>query len=136
MRYFIEIVTPSQTIADPEGAEFVDLAAAEEEAAHAIRELIAEELRAGRPFPHEWMVCVRAGDGSSENVLPFRWFLTTNRAAGLSPKVVAQLREYETLLPQVLRTAAAAQTQNLAIRAHLEELRRNVRALASYKFGS
>lgn len=139
MRYFIEIVTPSKTIADPEGAEFPDLAAAESEAAEVVRELTAEELRAGRPMPGDWMIRIHRGDGEMESLLPFRWYLATAdraSAARLPAPAAVQLRRFEALLPQVMAHARAARAQQQAINHHLELLRLNLRALSELKSGS
>src|SRR5262245_17046057 len=71
MRYFLHIFTGSKVIADPEGAEFEDLAAAEAEAVLSARDLIAEELRCGRPFPRHWQARIASADGAMLRSIPF-----------------------------------------------------------------
>ena len=56
MRYFIHILTDSERIADPEGAEFSSLDAARLEATQSARDLMAGELMAGRTVPLGWRV--------------------------------------------------------------------------------
>jgi hypothetical protein len=49
-RYFLNILDGIELINDPDGEEFEDLAAAEQEALQGARDLMAECLRAGAPL--------------------------------------------------------------------------------------
>jgi hypothetical protein len=71
MRYFIHIVSDTERIEDPEGAEFVDVEAATSEAVQSARDLMARELMEGRPVPLGWRVEVAAGDGTVVLAVPF-----------------------------------------------------------------
>ena len=51
LRLFIHILTDNERIIDPDGQECADLATAQAEACQSARELMAQELRAGRPPP-------------------------------------------------------------------------------------
>jgi hypothetical protein len=46
-RYFLHLVNGAERTEDPEGAEFVDLAAAKQEAIECARELISQLVLAG-----------------------------------------------------------------------------------------
>jgi hypothetical protein len=48
-RYFLHVQNGSE-LADPDGAEFQDLTAAQQEATQSARDLMAECLRAGEPL--------------------------------------------------------------------------------------
>src|SRR5215813_8155688 len=63
MRYFIHIVTDAERVIDPGGAEFLDLESARTEACQSARDLMAEELRSGRPVPLGWRIQVADEDG-------------------------------------------------------------------------
>ncbi len=71
LRYFFHIVTPSATLDDREGADFADFGSAKAEALQCVRDLIAEELRAGRPSPTDWRVHVAREGGGVEWSIPF-----------------------------------------------------------------
>jgi hypothetical protein len=48
-RFFFHIIHSDHRVADPEGAEFKDIRAAQEEAAATLRDLIADALMEGKP---------------------------------------------------------------------------------------
>lgn len=50
MRFYFHIRQGNELIEDPDGSEFVDLAAAREDARQAARELMAEALLKGEPL--------------------------------------------------------------------------------------
>jgi hypothetical protein len=71
MRYFIHILTDKERLIDPDGSEFADLAAARAEASQSARDLMAEELRCGRPVPFTWQAQVADDEGNVLLTLPF-----------------------------------------------------------------
>jgi hypothetical protein len=71
MHYFLHIVTDAERIIDPEGQAFADLAAAGEEASQNARDLMAEELRCGRPVPWGWRVQIADQSGAIVQVIRF-----------------------------------------------------------------
>src|SRR5262247_3604182 len=71
MRYFIHIVTEKERLVDHDGGEFTDLSSARVEASQSARDLMAEELRCGRPVPFSWQVQVADTDGNVLLTLPF-----------------------------------------------------------------
>lgn len=48
MRYFFHVVRPAGIVLDEEGSDCLDLEAARAEASASVRELLADDLRAGR----------------------------------------------------------------------------------------
>lgn len=54
MRFYIHILTDTERFRDREGQECTDLNEAQLEANLSARELIAQELQAGRPVPLGW----------------------------------------------------------------------------------
>ena len=71
MRYYLHMVTDAELIRDPEGAEFPDLEAAVTEAVQSGRDLIAEELRQGRPVPLNWRLLISTADDTVLRSMPF-----------------------------------------------------------------
>src|SRR5262245_43232553 len=71
MRCFIHIVTDSQFVRDWEGEDFSDRQAAADEAAQIARDLMAEELRQGKPLPVLWKVLLALADDTVLLSLPF-----------------------------------------------------------------
>jgi len=49
-RYFLHIQDGADLLHDPDGQQFANLEAAQDEAMHVARELMADSLRAGRPL--------------------------------------------------------------------------------------
>jgi len=62
MRCFIHTVTDTEFIRDREGEDFADWQAAAQEAAQVARDLMAEELRKGRPLPARWKILLALAD--------------------------------------------------------------------------
>jgi len=58
MHRYLHIVTDIERLVDPDGQCFDTLASAVEEARQCARDLMAEELRQGRPLPLNWRVQV------------------------------------------------------------------------------
>jgi hypothetical protein len=71
MRCFIHIVNDTQFIRDWEGEDFSDCQAAAQEAAQVARDLMAEELRKGKPLPVRWKVLLALADDTVLMSLPF-----------------------------------------------------------------
>lgn len=71
MHRHLHIITDTERIVDPDGQPFADLASALAEARQCARDLMAEELRAGRPLPLAWKVQVVDGEGAVEATLKF-----------------------------------------------------------------
>ena len=80
MHYFIHVVTDQERIIDPEGAAIPDLHAAKEEAAQSARDLMAEELRCGRPMPVGWRVQIADTSGTIVHAIQFMTLLFGNNA--------------------------------------------------------
>lgn len=132
MRYFFHILTGFTVISDNEGAEFADQAAAEEEAAQSGRDLIAEELRCGRPAPVHWQVQITAADGGMLKSIAFSSLVNgMGRAAGASAQdaalaAVARITGFQE------RIAAAGRTSRLLhaeIRTAIAEVRHTLQKL-------
>jgi len=64
MHRYLHIVTETERILDPEGQEFDDLPSAISEACQCARDLMAEELRKGRPLLLGWRVQVADATGT------------------------------------------------------------------------
>jgi hypothetical protein len=71
MLCYINIVTDTTFIRDPEGAEFADLASAQEEAAQSARDLMADQLRQGQPAPLHWKALVMSDHETVLLTIPF-----------------------------------------------------------------
>ena len=134
MRYFIHIVTDQERIVDPDGGEFTDLASARDEASQSARDLMAEELRKGRPVPFTWLVQVADDGGNVLLTLPFARLV-------FNEVIAAQLirmgrpttpEAHLALIERAKATFARARTTNAEIKDGLTELRNQVRRLAQY----
>jgi len=71
VRCFIHIVTDTEFIRDSEGEDFSDQQVAAQEVAQVARDLMAEELRKGRPLPVRWKVLLALADDTVLMSLPF-----------------------------------------------------------------
>jgi hypothetical protein len=71
MRCFIHTVTDTELIRDWEGEDFADRQLATQEVAQVARDLMAEELRKGRPLPVRWKVLLALADDTVLMSLPF-----------------------------------------------------------------
>jgi hypothetical protein len=134
MRYFIHVVTDQERIVDPEGAEFPDLTSARTEAVQSARDLMAEELRCGRPIPFGWRAQVADADGKVVLTLPFSQLVFGEQfAAELSRVSRPRSPEVDLLLIERARaTFARARKSHADIRDGLNQLRAQVRQLARY----
>jgi hypothetical protein len=71
MRYFKHIVTDNERIADREGQEYPDLESARSDASQGAREIMADELLAGRAVPLGWRVQIADPDGAIVMTISF-----------------------------------------------------------------
>ena len=134
MRYFIHIITDKERITDPDGSEFTDLQTARAEASQSARDLMAEELRCGRPVPFAWQAQVADDDGCVLLTLPFaRLVFSEVIAAQLSRTArPASPQAHLALIERAKASFARARSTNAEIRDGLIELRNQVRRLAQY----
>ncbi len=72
MHTYFHILTDIERVVDPDGQQFDSLAAATAEARQCARDLMAEELRQGRPLPLSWRVQIADHEGAIEATLSFR----------------------------------------------------------------
>src|SRR5262249_33448965 len=134
MRYFIHIITNEERLIDPDGGEFTDLESARAEASQSARDLMAEELRCGRPVPFAWQAQVADGAG---NVLLNLPFARLGFRQGIAPQFAGTGRPtsaeaHLALIERAKTTFARARTTNAEIRDGLSELRNQLRRLAQY----
>jgi hypothetical protein len=134
VRCFIHIITDEERLIDPDGGEFTDLESARAEASQSARDLMAEELRCGRPVPFAWQTQVADSDGNILLTLPFaRLVFSELIAAQLSRTVRPTSPEaHLALIERAKATFARARTTNAEIRDGLTELRNQLRRLAQY----
>src|SRR5215471_15615949 len=71
MHCFFHTVTDTEFIRDRDGEDFADRQMAEQEAAQVARDLMAEELRNGKPMPVRWKVLLALADDTVLMSLPF-----------------------------------------------------------------
>ena len=71
MRCFIHIVNDTEFIRDWEGEDFSDRQEAAQEAAQVARDLMAEELRKGKPLPVRWKALLALADDTVLMSIPF-----------------------------------------------------------------
>jgi hypothetical protein len=131
MRYFIHVATAAETILDIEGAEFHDLQAAEVEAAQGARELIAEELRSGRPVPMEWRVQVAGEDGTVVTSIPFATLVFAGRRSA-SGSAVSDRDSLPAVYAHAKATSQRSRAINDEIQATVCDIRDQLRALAVF----
>lgn len=134
MRYFIHIVTDQERLVDPDGGEFADLASARAEACQSARDLMAEELRCGRPVPFGWRAQVADEQGRVVLTIKFaRLVFSEAVAVELSKDSRSKSPEADIMLIQRAKdTFARVRKSNAEIRDGLDELRSQVRQLARY----
>ena len=134
MQYFIHIVTDQERLVDPEGGNFTDLAAAREEASQSARDLMAEELRCGRPLPLGWRAQVADGEGKILLTLSFARLVFSELVAAQLSRIDGPTtpEAHLALIERAKATFTRARSTNAEIRDGLNELRRQVRRLAQY----
>jgi hypothetical protein len=80
MQKFLHIRSDGGLWEDPDGQNFHDLNSAIDEARSVARELIASELRTGRPLPYRWAVQIMNDEGAIEAEIAFEDVLLSNTA--------------------------------------------------------
>jgi len=134
MRYFIHIVTGKERLIDPDGGEFADLASARAEASQSAREVMAEELRCGRPVPFDWQAQVADHEGNVLLRLAFAQLVfgevITSQLSSISRPTTAEA--HLALIERAKATFARARAANAEIKDNLSELRKHLRTLAQY----
>ena len=133
MRYFIYIITDQERLVDPDGCEFTDLESARAEANQSARDLMAEELRRGRPVPISWKAQLADDDGKILLTLPFARLVFGELVAAQLSKTVRPIspQAHRALIERAKATFAHAKSTNAEIRDGLIELRNQVRRLSS-----
>jgi len=134
MRYFIHIITDQERLVDPDGGEFADLDYACAEASQSARDLMAEELRRGRPVPFGWKVQLADADGNILLTLLFARLVFGEAIARQLPTTVRSTspEAHLALIERAKVTFARAKSTNAEIRDGLTELRSQLRKLAQY----
>jgi hypothetical protein len=124
---FFHVLTNETRISDPDGHECVDLKEACGEASQIAREVIANELQAGRPVPLKWRIEVALADGTSLATINF-----AEVALGVPryppPRLLAATTEE--LIGCANAIMAEAQEREVAVRAALGEAQAGLRMLA------
>ena len=134
MRYFIHIITDKERIIDPDGGEFKDLESARAEASQSARDLMAEELRCGRPVPFAWRAQVADEEGNVRLTLPFAQLVFSEVIAAQLSRVSRPTspEAHMALIERAKTTFARARSANAEIKDGLTELRNQLRRLAQY----
>ena len=134
MRYFIHIVTDKERLVDPDGGEFTDLASARAEAIQSARDLMAEELRCGRPVPFVWQVQIANDGGNILLTLPFARLVFSELIAAQVSRISRPNtpEDHLALIARAKTTFARARSTNAEIRNELTDLRNQLRRLAQY----
>jgi len=134
MRYFIHIITDQERLADFDGGEFRDLACAREEASQSARDLMAEELRCGRPVPFTWRVQVADEGGKILLTLSFARLVFGEVLAAQLSKIghPTSPEAHLALIERAKATFARARSTNAEIKDGLTELRDQLRRLAQF----
>jgi hypothetical protein len=138
MRFFIHLFNGSSVICDPEGEEFPDLAAAVAEAVQGARDLIADQLRQGKPVPARWEARIADEAGAILKAISFAALVTTNddltaHAPTERPSQVPQ--GFAAAFASAKATAERSRSLNAQIQTTVTEIRAQLRALSEFKFG-
>src|SRR5262245_8435872 len=131
MPYFIHVLAGSKFIADPEGAEFDGLAAAEAEAVQSACDLIAEELRRGKPVPRHWQARIASADGTVLRSIPFAALMDGD--TGHAPAPPSAPEGFSALYERVRDTADRSHRINEEIQATVGDIRNQLRTLAGHR---
>ena len=126
MLVFIHIVTDDERIIDPEGQECATIEAARAEARQSARDLMAQELQAGRPPPVGWHVLIADARGGILDTISF-----STLAFGNDP-ALGSVRSIPTrqLIEQVRNTIRLGREGRAGIRQSIAEAHKNLRTLA------
>jgi hypothetical protein len=134
MRCFIHIITDRERLVDPDGGEFPDLATARAEASQSARDLMAEELRCGRPVPFGWRAQVADEAGTILLTLRFAELVFSGSIAEELSRAIppTSTEVHRALIERTKITFARARKSHSEIRTGLDELRGQLRRLAQY----
>jgi len=127
MHRHLHVITDTERIIDPDGQPFADLASALAEARQCARDLMAEELRAGRSLPLAWKVQLVDSEGAIEATVKFAELVFGSHVHEGQPKRSVQD-------PDLTQRAKAiffkARHNEAALRSSLRALSDNVRLLS------
>jgi hypothetical protein len=124
VRYFFHILTDKMRLRDDDGQEYLRLDDARAEATQAARDLMAEELRCGRPVPVGWQVQIAIEDGTILSTLSFQQ-IAFPHSSGLAREALAD----RALIARAKATQKTRRTKD-EISQGLQELRHSIRQLA------
>ena len=127
MHSYLHIITDTERVVDPDGQQFDSLTSAIDEARQCARDLMAEQLRQGRPLPLNWRVQVADEEGCILATLKFSEivFGTQTRMQSWSGSVLDR-----DLIERAKTIFFKAQRAQGELRTGLLVLRDNVRALS------
>ena len=128
MRCYIHILTDNERIVDPDGEEFADLEAARAEASQSARDLMAEELMAGRPVPFGWRAQVADSEGAILLTISFAG-LVFGSEQPLAGFAFPPVRNAE-LVARVREARMSVRTNHGEIKSGIKELWSNLHTLA------
>jgi hypothetical protein len=136
MHLFIHICNGPQLMRDPEGAEFASVDAAVAEATQSARDLIAQELTAGREVPSNWQALVATGDGTIIEAVPFST-IAAAPANGVHSLVADAPRkrssEFAALYANAQRIAEQSRSTTAEMRSLFGDIRDQLRRMATLK---
>jgi Domain of unknown function (DUF6894) len=122
---FMHILTDDERIIDPKGQECTTVEAARAEARQSARDLMAQELQAGRPPPVGWHVQIADAEGGILDTISF-----SSLAFGHDPALasVSSLATRQ-LIEQVRHTIRKGREGRAAVRQSIAEAHKNLRTL-------
>jgi hypothetical protein len=123
---FIHILTDDERIIDPDGQECATIEAARAEARQSARDLMAQELQAGRPPPIGWHVQIADARGAVLDTISFGALAFGNDPA-IAPVYSLATRQ---LIEQVRYTIHKGRERRTGIRQTIAEAHQNLRTLA------
>jgi hypothetical protein len=128
-RFYFHIITDIERLPDPDGQEFPALECARLEASQCARDLMAEELRYGRPLPVGWRVQIADPDGAIADTIKFADLVfVETKAPELARREGKPIQQAE-LIERARATVRRAHERNSQIEQGLERLRDQVQAL-------
>jgi len=134
VRYFFHIISDQERLIDPDGGDFANLASARDEACQSARDLMAEELRCGRPVPFAWRVQVADWEGNILLSISFANLVFSEMVAAQLSRIDRPTtpQAHLALIERAKATFSRARSTNTEIKAGLTELRNQVRRLAQF----
>jgi hypothetical protein len=134
MRIFFHVFNGSEMVFDPEGDEFPDWDAAVAEAMQTARDLAAERLRIGNPFPPGWAVHAADGHGALLKVISLAQLVDVEGFAPISGKP-RKVSNFAALCASAEATAARSRSIHSEIKATVADIRAQLRSLATWNSG-